>query len=233
MFTAKCPHCGNAALTPDPYLNHQVKCAQCGQDYVAENVEVASASNARLPKLAKKSESGEKGCVPAGLFCLATFTLLGWLFWKESQQDKADREKEEKMAALEQKWAEEDRQEARDRRLSSGSAASSTGFELSESARRGIIQTMLAYGARDAAVTPKDGGRTVNLAIEVGFGTSKDEARKMCDNFLRQVMSLSNDNTPGKEIGPSRFDYNVGAFTPDEKWLVRGAKVRGARRLTW
>lgn len=104
-------------------------------------------------------------------------------------------------------------------------------FQLSKTSKKGIILTIKDYGADDAAIKVK--GSTINLAVQVPFGTSKEKARRICDNFVRQVMALSNDNSPKQEIGKGHFSYHVGAFTPDEKWLVQGYKGALSRKITW
>ena len=107
----------------------------------------------------------------------------------------------------------------------------SKSFEIEPAAEESIIATMKVYGARDAAIAPN--GTTINLAFEVPFGTSEAMAKKMGESFLRLVKSQSNDESPGKEVGPGHFTYHVGAFSPDQKWLVQGAKLASARRITW
>ena len=105
-------------------------------------------------------------------------------------------------------------------------------FTLSDTSIKGIKLTMRDYGAQEIAI--KEKGDTINLVIQVPFGTSDNKAKSMCDNLLRMVMSLSNDEArPQKVIGKSSFSYHIGAITADSKWVVQGYKGASSKSVTW
>ena len=84
----------------------------------------------------------------------------------------------------------------------------------------------------DAAV--KQDGQKVSLVVIVNRGTSVAKAKQLGDNFLRMVKTLSEaEPNPDNQIGRGVFDYLVGVYTPDQKELALGAKVRNSPRITW
>jgi hypothetical protein len=84
----------------------------------------------------------------------------------------------------------------------------------------------------DAAV--KQDGRKVSLVVIVRRGTSVGKAKQLGNNFLRMVKTFSKaEPNPGTQIGSGVFDYLIGIYTPDQKELVLGAKVRNSPRITW
>lgn len=89
MFPALCPQCRKVTHLPKSRLNQTVQCGECGGEFKAE-------------------KPFEKGCFAAGLFCLATFALLGWLLFHNFQEAKKEKEAEEKRAELRREWAKED-----------------------------------------------------------------------------------------------------------------------------
>ena len=84
----------------------------------------------------------------------------------------------------------------------------------------------------DAAV--KQDGQKVSLVVIVNRGTSVAKAKQLGDNFLRMVKTFSEaEPNPDNQIGRGVFDYLVGVYTPDQKELALGAKVRISPRITW
>jgi hypothetical protein len=106
-------------------------------------------------------------------------------------------------------------------------------FQISEVATKGIILTMKDYGALDALIKVSEDGKAVDLIIEVESETPEKKALEMCDNFLRQVATLSNDENPKAWLGPGFFTHTVEALTPDKKVLMRGTKAKGEHYITW
>lgn len=84
---------------------------------------------------------------------------------------------------------------------------------------------------KDAAISQK--GETLSLVVFVEYGTSKEQAREMGDNFVRLVKSFTQDISPEKEIGEGIYDYIVGVYYPNQKEVVMGAKSSIARNITW
>ncbi len=106
-----------------------------------------------------------------------------------------------------------------------------SGFLLSSEQVASIVDNVKSQGAISAAIALKDD--SVNLAFQVPHGTTKEQAKKIGDNFVRLTMTLSNDDDPGKDLPKGKFSYMVGAFTPDENWLVMGHKREGVPKITW
>ena len=105
------------------------------------------------------------------------------------------------------------------------------GFALLPEQEKAIIINVKSQGATDAVIKIKDD--SINLAFSVLHGTSEDEAKKIGDNFLRLVMSLSNDESPAADLPRGKFSYMIGALTPDQKWLVMGHKRKGVPKIAW
>ncbi|MDD3566087.1 MAG: hypothetical protein PHN90_10515 [Methanothrix sp.] len=76
-------------------------------------------------------------------------------------------------------------------------------------------------------------GKQLSLAIIVDYGTSEEYAKELGDSFVRLVKSFGPEERPGKEIGPGIYDYLVGVYYPNGDLVAIGAKVAGARGLTW
>ena len=83
----------------------------------------------------------------------------------------------------------------------------------------------------DAAITQD--GNSLSLVLIVRSATNAPRARELGDNFVRQVKTFSDDDSPGKEIGTGRYDYLIGVYYPNEKQVVSGAKNRVAARISW
>lgn len=85
----------------------------------------------------------------------------------------------------------------------------------------------------DAAVNQKSSD--INLVVVVRQGTPKEKAKEMGDNFLRILManSMGIENSPKKEIGPTKFSYLIGIYYPGEIQAALGAKAPASRAITW
>lgn len=85
----------------------------------------------------------------------------------------------------------------------------------------------------DAAVNQKS--NEINLVVIVKKGTPKEKAKEMGDNFLRMLManSMGIENSPKKEIGPTKFSYVIGIYDSGENQIAMGAKAPAARKITW
>ena len=83
---------------------------------------------------------------------------------------------------------------------------------------------------KDAAIA-KDGNK-VSLALIVNAAVDEAHAKQLGDNFVRQVKAMSDDETPGKEIGTGKYDYLVTIGYGDQV-LHQGAKASGSERITW
>lgn len=84
---------------------------------------------------------------------------------------------------------------------------------------------------KEAAIAQK--GKKISLAIIVNYATSKEHAKRLGDNFVRLVKALSEDKSPGKEIGEGIYHYSISVCYPDETVVVKGAKVDFADHITW
>jgi len=100
--------------------------------------------------------------------------------------------------------------------------------ELKQAAIAGISQYREVV---DASVGQR--GSKVVLVIIVRYGTTNQRARSLCDNFVRMVKTISQDENPTREIGRGLYDYLVSAHTPDGKEIADGAKASSARSLFW
>ena len=86
----------------------------------------------------------------------------------------------------------------------------------------------------DAHVAQKTGDlRKVTLAIIVRAGTSERRAKELGDNFVRLFKTLSDDDSPGKEIGRGKYDYLVGIYDRRQNNIAMGAKIDIATSISW
>lgn len=83
----------------------------------------------------------------------------------------------------------------------------------------------------DAAISQKN--ETLSLVVFVEYGTSKEKAKEMGDNFVRLVKTFTKDISPEKEIGEGIYDYIIGVYYPNQKEIVIGAKSTIGRNITW
>lgn len=84
---------------------------------------------------------------------------------------------------------------------------------------------------RDAAYSRKND--TYNLAIIVDYAISEEYAKRLGDNFVRLIKSMSDDESPGKEIGSGKYNYLIGVYFPNEKEVVMGAKANASKKIIW
>jgi len=104
--------------------------------------------------------------------------------------------------------------------------------ELSSEAENMAIESIKEYSeVTDAAITQKN--NTLSLAVIVRYGTDKEKAKEMGDNFVRMVKSFSKDKEPTKEIGNGIYDYIIGVYYPNHQEIVTGAKSSIGRFITW
>lgn len=83
----------------------------------------------------------------------------------------------------------------------------------------------------DAGISQENG--TLSLVVFVKYGTSKEQAKEMGDNFVRLVKTFTQDISPEKEIGEGIYDYMIGVYYPNEKKIAIGAKSSIGRNITW
>jgi len=93
---------------------------------------------------------------------------------------------------------------------------------------------------KDAAVVIE--GDTINLAIVVNAATNEEHAKRLGDNFVRMLASFTaffNENDlkgPTKDYLGELWDYynlNIGVGTGPDHFIVQGAKVKTAQKITW
>ena len=97
---------------------------------------------------------------------------------------------------------------------------------------RMVISQMMEYPqVRDCSVSrDRD---NVNLVVIVGAATNEATAKNLGDNFVRMYKSFSDDDPPARSIGPGKYNYLIGVYTPTEEKIALGAKVKAAERITW
>ena len=95
-----------------------------------------------------------------------------------------------------------------------------------------VISQMMEYPqVRDCSVSrDRD---NINLVVIVGAATNEATAKNLGDNFVRLYKSFSDDDPPGRAIGPGKYNYLVGVYTPSEEKIALGAKSRTSDRITW
>ena len=106
-----------------------------------------------------------------------------------------------------------------------------TTAEMAERERIAISEMMAHPRVLDCAVSRE--GDDVSLVIIVGAATNEEIARNLGDNFVRLYKSFSDDDPPGRTIGPGKYNYLVGVYTPAEEKIALGAKSRTSDRITW
>ena len=103
---------------------------------------------------------------------------------------------------------------------------------ITEEEKRLAIDMLKGYEfVRDASISQKE--EILSLAVIVNFGTSKNIAKEMGDNFVRLVKSFSKDEMPEKLIGEGIYDYMIGVYYPNEEQIVFGVKVRNGKSISW
>jgi hypothetical protein len=113
-----------------------------------------------------------------------------------------------------------------------GGDSSAEVYTLTDEEKQLAIYPIEQYtGVQDAAVNQDGKDLTLNLIVD--YGTSKEYAEELGDNFVRLVKSFGPEESPGKEIGPGIYDYTVYVHNPSGELVAVGAKVSGARSLTW
>lgn len=65
------------------------------------------------------------------------------------------------------------------------------------------------------------------------YETSEQDAKQLGDNFVRLVKTISEEESPQKEIGKGIYDYDVRFSRPDNTPLVSGSKGRFSTHITW
>ena len=94
-----------------------------------------------------------------------------------------------------------------------------------------VISQMMEYPqVRDCSVS--ETGITSTFVI-VGAATNAATAKNLGDNFVRMYKSFSDDDPPARSIGPGKYNYLIGVYTPTEEKIALGAKVKAAERITW
>ena len=95
-----------------------------------------------------------------------------------------------------------------------------------------VISQMMEYPqVRDCSVSrDRD---NINLVVIVGAATNEATAKNLGDNFVRLYKAFSDDDPPGRSIGPGKYNYLVGVYTPTEEKIALGAKSRTSDRITW
>lgn len=76
-------------------------------------------------------------------------------------------------------------------------------------------------------------GCDLKLAVVVSPAANEAYAMAIGDRFVRFTKALGPGPGPKKQIGKGIYNFLVGVFTSSEKRLAMGAKVSGARRLSW
>ena len=76
-------------------------------------------------------------------------------------------------------------------------------------------------------------GCDLKLAVVVNAAANEAYARDLGERFVRLTKTFGPGPAPSKQIGKGIYSLLVGVFTSGEKRLVLGAKVSGARRITW
>ena len=84
---------------------------------------------------------------------------------------------------------------------------------------------------RDVSITQE--GFKIKIGVIVGVATDRDYAKQIGDNVVRNVKSLSADESPGKTIGRGIYDYSVVVGTSaDDIWWM-GVKLAEAASISW
>jgi hypothetical protein len=90
------------------------------------------------------------------------------------------------------------------------------------------VNTMKQSDAvRDAAVSQV--GNIISLALIVQNYVTPERSKELGDAFVRQVISLCDEGSLGKEIGKSKFNYLIGVYRPDKTEIVSVQKLRPLR----
>ena len=88
-----------------------------------------------------------------------------------------------------------------------------------------------AEGVRDAGM--EQDGRTVTLLIITGASTSREQARTLATNFMRNAMTWGPEDHRGWELVQGIYDYHIGVMYPDHSILVDGAKFHNRSEIEW
>ncbi len=221
MFETVCPDCGGKSVAMNSAIGSEMICGSCHQPFVVSE---------NAPPANQPVTLSAVGYLAFTAFCLLV-TIAGiWFVFKMNREEK--REKAEQIARVEELRAEDDEAAAAAKRANRPRSQNrSIEFVLSPEQKASIIENIMALGATDVAISKSDD--SINLAFGVTYGTTKDQAKAIGENFVRLTMALSNDENPGKDLVKGNFSYLVGAFTPDEKWLVMGHKRSTQPKTTW
>src|SRR5690606_7006958 len=93
---------------------------------------------------------------------------------------------------------------------------------------------------KDAAVVIE--GDTINLAIVVNAATNEDYAKQLGENFARLLSTMTSIHSDVKLKSPTKdylgelwdhYNLNIGVGTGPDHFIVQGAKVKTAKKITW
>ena len=83
----------------------------------------------------------------------------------------------------------------------------------------------------DAAIAQR--GNRFSLALVVNRATNQQRARQLGESFVRMLKSFSDDENPGRDIGPGKYDYIITVTYPDETVVAIGGKATISTRISW
>ena len=108
------------------------------------------------------------------------------------------------------------------------SARSATGAQAQDLAIQTIKQEPLVL---DAAIAQR--GNRFSLALVVNRTTNQQRARELGESFVRMLKTFSDDENPGQDIGPGKYDYIITVTYPDETVVAVGGKATISTRISW
>lgn len=108
-------------------------------------------------------------------------------------------------------------------------------LDITESAKEMAIETTKEdSNVQDAAIAVKGG--KISFAVIVGAAINEETAKDIGDNFVRQLSAFTDGSTPTKDYYGELYDqYDVLITVGDsaQNVIVQGAKVKGAKKITW
>ena len=108
------------------------------------------------------------------------------------------------------------------------SARAPTGAQAQNLAIQSIKQEHFVL---DAAIAQR--GNRFSLALVIERVASPQRARELGENFVRMLKLFSDDENPGRNIGPGKYDYIITVTYPDETVVAIGGKASTSTWISW
>ncbi|HDR4494240.1 TPA: hypothetical protein QCQ12_003074 [Bacillus cereus biovar anthracis] len=140
--------------------------------------------------------------------------------------DKAPSEKEKLLKSMDEHRKNKDNTETKDKAET---------FVISEEAKKMAVEQVMSNDlVKDAYIGVK--GNKVTMSVVVNAAVTKDAAKQIGDNFVRNLGGFAGGKGPEKDYYGEVFDnydLQIGVGTSAKDIMVQGYKATSAKRINW